>query len=73
MYVCIVYIYILYVCIRNEEEKKCRIEENEYMKKRVNTFFNERFKLFKIINSTFLFIDFVARFLTCECWKSICL
>ena len=49
IYVCITY--IIYVYIENEEERRnCRNKENEYTKKRVNTFFNERFKLFQIIN-----------------------
>ena len=36
---------------KKKRRKKCTIKENEYIKKRVNTFPNERLKLFKIINS----------------------
>ena len=33
------------------KNKKCRTKENEYMRQRLNSFFNESFKIFKIINS----------------------
>ena len=42
------------------------------MKQRVNSRFNESFKLCKIINS-YLSLNFVVRFIMYVCWKSICL
>ena len=48
----ILYRYYMYVLkTKKKRRKKCTIKENEYIKKRVNTFPNERLKLFKIINS----------------------
>ena len=61
-----------YVIAKKRRIKKCRTKENEYVKRRVNSLFNENFKLFKIINSYFS-LNFVARFIMYVCWKSICL
>ena len=41
------------------------------MKQRVNSFFNEIFKLFKIIYSYLSFRRFFVRFLMQDCWKGI--
>ena len=48
----ILYRYYMHVLeTKKKRRKKCTIKENEHIKKRVNTFPNERLKLFKIINS----------------------
>ena len=68
---------IIYVYIRNEEEKnkKCRIKEIKKM-----NIWNREWILSSVKNSNslksltpaFLFEDFVLRFLMCECFSYAC-
>ena len=48
----------MYKYILEMKTKKCRTKENDYIKQRVNSFFNKSLKLFKIINSYLSFSRF---------------